>query len=109
MKLLQINIDQVAASSKDEDVLAFAQLLSKVSGLRWKIWIGDEKRSEVGGIYLFDDQASAKAFIDGPLFAQVKSNPNFTNIQTKLFDINVAASEITRAPLQKAKEVAQLT
>lgn len=109
MKLLQINIDlrSPAAPSKDgaKDAADFARQLTKVPGLRWKIWIGAEARSEVGGIYLFESQATADAFLAGPLFAQIKGNPGFKTVQAKLFDIDEATSAITHAPLEKAEAI----
>jgi hypothetical protein len=103
MKLLQINIDhkitpeQFAASA--DDTRKFAEVLSRQPGLLWKIWIGSSERPEVGGIYLFESESAAHAFLNGPLFAQVKANPGFTRIHTKLFDVDELHSAITRAPL----------
>lgn len=106
MKLLQINIDhkitpeEFAAGA--EETKKFAQLIASQKGLLWKIWIGDEGRSEVGGIYLFESEQAAKNFVSGPVFAQIKGNPGFTRVEAKLFDINEECSAITRAPLPAA-------
>ena len=103
MKLLQINIDhtitpeQFAAGAKDTE--QFARVIAAQKGLLWKIWIGDEGRSEVGGIYLFESDKAARDFVNGPVFAQIKGMPGFTNVEAKLFDINEECSAITRAPL----------
>jgi hypothetical protein len=103
MKLLQINIDhqitpeQFAASAADTE--KFAHVIAKQPGLLWKIWIGEPSRSEVGGIYLFESDAAARAFVEGPIFAQIKQNPGFTRVEAKLFDVDLHNSTITRAPL----------
>ncbi|MBI2825245.1 MAG: YdhR family protein [Planctomycetia bacterium] len=103
MKLLQINIDHkitdaefAAGRGATKD---FGKLIAQQPGLLWKIWIGDSGRSEVGGIYLFEDERAARAFLDGPLFAQVKANPGFKRVDAKLFDVDEECSAITRAPL----------
>jgi hypothetical protein len=108
VKLLQINIDhaitpeQFAAGA--EDTKEFARTVAKQPGLMWKIWIGDEKRSEVGGVYLFESEKAAQDFLKGPIFAQIKANPGFRQVNAKLFDVNEECSAITRAPLpQTAK------
>ncbi len=109
MKLLQINIDhkitaeQFAASA--EDTKEFARLVARQPGVLWKIWIGDEGRSEVGGIYLFESDQAAQNFLNGPVYAQIKANPGFTKVHSKLFDVNEECSAITRAPLPKAARV----
>ena len=106
MKLLQINIDhkmtpeQFAAGA--EDTRKFAETISKVPGLMWKIWIGADERPEVGGIYMFTDEAAAKAFMAGPLYAAIKGNPGFTKVEGKLFNVDEMHSAITNAPLPAA-------
>lgn len=103
MKLLQINIDhditpaEFAATASDTN--NFAKVIAEQPGLLWKIWIGDEGRSEVGGVYLFDSASAAEKFVAGPVFAQIKGNPRFQKVEAKLFDVNETASQITRAPL----------
>ena len=97
MKLLQINIDhtitpeQFAAGAKDTE--QFAKIIASQKGLLWKIWIGESSRSEVGGIYLFDSDKAAREFVNGPIFAQIKAMPGFTNVEAKLFDVD---EEMTR-------------
>jgi hypothetical protein len=106
MKLLQINIDhnitpeQFAASA--EETKSFARTVAQQPGLLWKIWIGDEQRSEVGGVYLFESDKAARNFVAGPVFAQIKGNPAFKRVDAKLFDVNEECSAITRAPLPQA-------
>lgn len=77
----------------------FASAIASVPGLQWKIWIGNEVDSEAGGVYLFEDEASALAYLNGSIFSQVRNNPGFTEVTTKLYDINEAYSLITNAPL----------
>ena len=109
MKLLQMNIDhtitpeQFAAGAKDTQ--QFARVIAQQPGLLWKIWIGDEGRSEVGGVYLFESDQAARNFVNGPVFAQIKANPAFKRVEAKLFDINEECSAITRAPLPQAAKV----
>ena len=109
MKLLQINIDhkitaeQFAAGA--EDTKEFARLVARQPGVLWKIWIGDEGRSEVGGIYLFESDQAAQNFLNGPVYAQIKSNPGFTKVHSKLFDVNEECMRITRPAAQGCPRV----
>ncbi len=85
----------------DEAAMASAPGLAKTPGLRWKVWIVNEAEREAGGIYLFDDEAAARAFLNSEHVARVKSNPKIKNWTGKLFHVNEAPSAITRAPLAR--------
>jgi hypothetical protein len=52
-----------------------------------------------GGIYLFADRAAAEAYVDGPIVARMKANPDVREPEIRVFDVRQRRSEITRAPL----------
>jgi len=60
----------------------------------------NEAEQEAGGIYLFDDEASVKALLEGPLVAQVTSHPALSDFNVKLFDVMEDATAITRGPVK---------
>ena len=74
------------------------QFLS-VPGLQWKIWLDGEEERRAGGIYLFDSRASAEAYVNGPIVARMKSNPDITELQIRIFDVRERMSAITNAPV----------
>ena len=78
-----------------------------VPGLLWKIWLdgGDEPRA--GGIYMFEDRAAAEAYAAGPIVARLKSNPELSEVDVRIFDVRERMSEITRAPLPSRKAAAE--
>ena len=76
-----------------------AEMFWNVEGLRWKIWLRDTERRESGGIYLFDDRASAQAYLDGPIAAAVKTMPDSSAHSFKLFDVREEVSAVTGAPI----------
>jgi len=55
-------------------------------------------RLKAGGIYLFDDEASLKAYLAGPVVAQMKSNPALRNITVKQFGVIDELTAVTRGP-----------
>jgi hypothetical protein len=75
---------------------------SAVRGCRWKIWLMNEAESEAGGVYLFEDDASLKTFLESPLVAQVTSHPALSDFSVKQFDVMEAVTKITRGPIEKA-------
>ena len=72
--IVQINFKFDLLRSEYEQVAdQLAGVFAGVSGLRWKVWILNEAENEAGGIYLFDSADSLRAYLDGPLAAQIAS------------------------------------
>ena len=67
-RIVQLNFKfNVSVAEYKQAVSTLANEFAAVSGLRWKIWIINEAESEAGGIYLFNDEASVTAFLEGSL------------------------------------------
>ncbi|MDY6827043.1 MAG: YdhR family protein [Bacillota bacterium] len=99
-KILQINLRfNVSAEDLAKEFESAAVPIAKVPGLKWKIFGLDRERSEACGIYLFEDSASLKAYIEGPIMARMKSLDAFSEITMKQFDCVEEASAITRGPV----------
>ncbi len=84
----------------DEMAAAFGELAEHIAGtpgLRWKVWTENEADGVGGGIYLFDDEASARAYVEEHT-ARLESF-GITAVRAKLFDVNEPLSAVTRAPL----------
>ncbi|HYZ32843.1 MAG TPA: YdhR family protein [Crenalkalicoccus sp.] len=75
-----------------------AQFLS-VPGLVWKIWLDGEADRSAGGIYLFEDQAAAEAYANGPIVARLRANPEVSDLSLRIFAVRERMSAITRAPV----------
>lgn len=99
-KLIQLNFKfSVSKDEYEQAVSPLAEKFAAVEGLRWKIWMMNEADGEAGGIYLFNDEASLKAFLEGPLAAQVTSHPALSDFSVKQFDTMEKLSAITRGPV----------
>lgn len=86
--------DEFAAVSRER-----ALRIAQVPGLRWKLWLTDGETRTHSGVYLFDDQASAEAYLNGELVTNLRNNPRIKNLETIIFGIDEEASRITRAPI----------
>ncbi|TCS96996.1 monooxygenase [Hazenella coriacea] len=96
VKLLQIDFPTEGPWG-EEMSKAYADLathISKTPGLLWKIWTENKKTGEAGGIYLFEDEASARSYL-AEHTARLESF-GIQNIRSKIFDINSSLSEITK-------------
>lgn len=100
VKMLQLNFKfSVTGDEYTQAVSPLAEKFAVVPGLRWKIWIINEAESEAGGIFMFDDEASLKNLLEGPLAAQVTSHPALSDFSVKLFDVMKDVTAITRGPV----------
>lgn len=70
-----------------------------VPGLQWKIWLDGEEDRRAGGIYLFDTRANAQAYMDGPIVARMKANPDISELQIRSFEVRESMTAITRGPV----------
>jgi hypothetical protein len=99
-KLLQINFKFNVSSEEYRGIAdQLAAPFAEVEGLRWKIWIINEAESEAGGFYLFDGEASRKAFLEGPLAAQVSNHPALSELSVKPFDVMAGPTAAARGPV----------
>lgn len=99
-KILQINLKYSAPTEAiGKAFLELAPTWAAIKGLEWKIWIHNGEKKTAGGIYLFDGEASLKAFLEGELYAGLFKNPALSDIDTKAFDVLPEHSKITRAPI----------
>lgn len=106
-KILQVNLKfSISRTELETAWLQAAQPVSDTPGLVWKIWLINEGEHEAGGIYLFESEAAAQAYMAGPIVAALKSSPAVSEITAKLFDVIDAHTAITRGPVEKALESA---
>jgi hypothetical protein len=99
-RILQLNFKySVSGAEYEQAVSPLASQFAALDGLRWKIWFINEEEQEAGGIYLFDDEASVKAYLEGPLAAQVTGHPALSDFGVKQFDVMENVTAITRGPV----------
>jgi hypothetical protein len=99
--ILQVNFKfSVSRAEFEQLASAVARDFAALPGLRWKIWLMNEVENEAGGIYLFDDEVSLQAYLEGPLAAQVMSHPALSQMSTKVFGVINDVTAITRGPVK---------
>lgn len=76
----------------DEVAPAFAA----VPGLASKVWLADRTSGVYGGVYTFENGASADAFMSSELFAQVGAIPGLAEIVVRRFGVLSAPTAVTR-------------
>ena len=79
---------------------ALAELANSINdepGFLWKIWTENESEATAGGIYLFEDDASAQAYI--AKHSERLAHFGITGIRAKTFDVNAGLTAINRGPV----------
>jgi hypothetical protein len=100
---MQLNFNFSVSRAEYEAALApLVDHFAALDGLRWKIWMINEAEAEAGGIYMFEDEASVNAFLEGSLAAQVTSHPALSEFSVKQFDVMENQTEICRGPVELA-------
>jgi len=79
------------------DVKKAAGLIAGIPGLLWKIWGIDEDRDTGVSAYLFASEASARAFIAGPMIERLRSRPDVTDVSFEFAPVDQELSEMTGA------------
>jgi hypothetical protein len=99
-KILQINFKvNIPVEEYQQAAHALVGGIAAVDGLRWKVWIMNEAEMEAGGIYLFEDQASVDAYLNGEIVAQVAAHPGLSDISVKVFDVMDDVTATCRGPV----------
>lgn len=95
--LLQVDFphDGIFGEEFSKAFVDLANDISKEEGLLWKIWTENENTKEAGGIYLFSNEADAKRYLDK--HTKRLESFGYKNIRAKIFEVNKALSEITKA------------
>lgn len=102
-RILQINFKLKASTAEYEKVCqSAAHAVADVPGLRWKVWLLNEREKEAGGIYLFDTDQALNDYLAGPIVAQVKNHPALQDLSAKQFDVMEEVTAITHGPVMAA-------
>ena len=74
-----------------------AGIIGRAPGLRWKIWTENEEENMGGGIYLFEDDESAKAYLEEHT-ARLEGF-GIDEIRAKVFDVNEGLTALNDGPV----------
>jgi hypothetical protein len=73
------------------------ETILSVPGLEWKLWVASPPASSAGGIYLFRDEASAAAYVSGPVIAALRSSPSVRDVRIRVYLVDDDLSRRTHS------------
>lgn len=96
--VLQIHFpfDGPFGDAMSELMAELATSINEEPGLRWKLWTESPERRQAGGIYLFDDIATAEAYLEK--HSARLSEMGITDIEAQVFEVNTSLSQINHGP-----------
>ncbi|QQX81972.1 monooxygenase [Shewanella sp. KX20019] len=98
-KLLQVDFDYTGPFGEEmaKQLSGLAESINNEPGMIWKIWTEDQTAQLGGGIYLFEDETTAAAYLKMHVARLTKMG--IENIRGQIFTVNPLLSSINNAPI----------
>ncbi|MBW8182872.1 monooxygenase [Shewanella nanhaiensis] len=98
-KLLQVDFEFHGpfGENMSNALVGLAQSINQEPGMIWKIWTESEKDKLGGGIYLFEDEATASAYLE--MHTARLQQMGVAEVRGQIFDINTRLSTINQGPI----------
>ena len=99
-KLLQVDFDYSGPFGEEmtNTLTGLAESINHEPGMIWKIWTENEKAQLAGGIYLFENESSAQAYLS--MHAARLKAMGIKEVRGKIFDVNAPLSIINKGPIK---------
>lgn len=99
MKLLQVDFEYHGPMGEEMSsaLVELAESINREPGLVWKIWTENESEKLGGGIYLFEDEVSAKNYLE--MHAARLKVMGVPEVRGIIFDINQPLTAINQGPI----------
>ncbi|CAM6198750.1 monooxygenase [Citrobacter sedlakii] len=96
-KLLQLHFafNGPFGQEMTEQLRGLAESINQEPGFIWKVWTESEQNKEAGGIYLFESEETALAYLEKHS-ARLK-NLGVHEVIAKVFDVNVPLSQLNHS------------
>ena len=98
-KILQVDFDFAGPFGEEmSNMLAdLAESINNEPGMIWKIWTENKEDQLAGGIYLFEDEESARAYLK--MHSARLKEMGIKEVRGRIFDVNVPLSVINKSPV----------
>ncbi|WP_339801948.1 monooxygenase [uncultured Marinobacter sp.] len=98
-KLLQVDFDFEGPFGEEmaEALAGLAESINNEPGFIWKIWTENQKEQLAGGIYLFEDEKTANAYLK--MHSARLQEMGIKDVRGRIFDVNMPLSTINNGPI----------
>jgi len=74
-----------------------AESINAEPGVIWKIWTENESKQLGGGVYLFEDETSAQAYLE--MHTARLNKMGISDVRGVIFDVNQTLSGVNHGPI----------
>tara|TARA_Y100001956_G_C4118384_1_gene186094 strand:- start:1661 stop:1969 length:309 start_codon:yes stop_codon:yes gene_type:complete len=101
MKLLQVDFDYHGplGAEMSDALVDLAHSINQEPGMIWKIWTENEEQKRGGGIYLFTDEISARAYLE--MHSARLQQMGVQEVRGVIFDVNAPLTAINSGPISR--------
>lgn len=98
-KLLQVDFDFAGPFGEEmaDKLRGLAESINNEPGVIWKIWTENPKNQVAGGIYLFEDEASATSYLK--MHSARLQKMGVKEVRGQIFDVNTSLTAINKGPV----------
>lgn len=98
-KLLQVDFDFAGPFGEEmaDKLRGLAESINNEPGVIWKIWTENPKNQVAGGIYLFEDEASATSYLK--MHSARLQEMGVKEVRGQIFDVNTSLTAINKGPV----------
>ncbi|MCF2855905.1 monooxygenase [Pseudoalteromonas sp. SMS1] len=98
-KLLQVDFEFDGPFGEDlsNRLVEIAKSINNEPGMIWKIWTEKAAEKLAGGIYLFEDEESAQAYLE--MHSARLKKMGIAEVRGHIFDINGPLTNINQGPI----------
>ncbi|MGF1753462.1 monooxygenase [Vibrio makurazakiensis] len=98
-KLLQVDFEYQGPMGEEMSnaLVGLANSINQEPGLIWKIWTESEAKKLGGGIYLFEDEISAKNYLE--MHSARLKEMGVPEVRGIIFDVNQPLTAINQGPV----------
>ena len=104
-RILEVNVKFNSPTADLEQACGqAAQSFTESPGLCSKFW-WVKANHDAGGIYEFESEAAARAYLAGPIMAALQCSPAVANVSTKLMDAPESQTQSPAGRLSKSRVI----
>ena len=96
IQVINFKLSGIASSEYEAACDDIAQEFSELPGLISKHWLSNPESNTYGGVYIWESREDMEVYLESDLFAGVKDNPAFVDVESRDYGVIEGLTRITR-------------
>jgi hypothetical protein len=94
--IITFSLQGMNESEYERSCDTIAPAIAAVPGLVSKAWLADRNSGVYGGVYTFENGATADGYLASEIVMQISANPGFANVSVRRFEVLAGPTAMTR-------------